>query len=187
VQTEEQKKKRKKILKIVGAAVALLLLVGCCGVGGLAFLGSEPTATPAPATKLVITVVASSTPTAVPTLTLQPTATSTPRPTYTPRPTAIPTSQPTLTPIPVPVVFEGSGDVVTDNMQLLACQKSVFSWQHGGTSNFFVDLCGESCSSLIIAGRNDTTGEAFQPLGGGGYYLVVETGGPWTITWECRD
>jgi flagellar basal body-associated protein FliL len=183
VQTEEQKKKkRKKVLKIVGAVVGVLLLVSCCGIGGLAFLDSEPTATPAPATKLVITVVASSTPTAVPTLTLQSTTTS------TPQPTAIPTPQPTLTPIPVPVVFEGSGDVVTDNIRLSACQKSVFSWRHGGTSNFFVDLCGGSCRSLIIAGRDDTTGEAFQPLTGGGYYLVVESGtGPWTVTWECRD
>jgi len=180
VSTEEQKKKREKVLKVLAVLMGVFLLVGCCGVGGLMFSDNQPTATAIP--KVAATVVATSAPTMESCV-------------CEPCPTCevcevCPTEVPTPTPAPAtePVVFEGSGETVTDNMQLSACQKSVFSWQHGGTSNFFVDLCGVSCKSLIIAGRDDLTGEVLQPTAGGGYYLVIEAvEGPWTVTWECED
>jgi len=191
--TEKRKhEKRSKALKIVGALAGLALLISCSAIAGAVFLSiPEPTAMPAPVT----TVIASTIPTTEPSVCdscpmCEPNVIVDQECPVCEVCEVCPTEVPAPTPAPVtePVVFEGSGGAVTDNMRLSACQKSVFSWQHGGTSNFFVNLCGESCGSLIIAGRDDATGEAFQPLGGGEYYLVVESvEGPWTITWECRD
>jgi hypothetical protein len=102
---------------------------------------------------------------------------------------------------PVGSEVDVSGDVhgVTDNYELPACQKSVFSWQvepdEDGTASLILHLHkvgDDRYDSMVNELEFDTTGplegEALQALSGGTYYLSTDNvNGTWSVRWECRD
>ena len=96
--------------------------------------------------------------------------------------------------------LQGTGNIVTDNYELPACNKSVFVWSTepgvSGTASLIVYLCkaGEgSCTNLVNEFGMELTepleGEALNPLSGGNYFLATQntSGNPWSIRLECRD
>ena len=93
--------------------------------------------------------------------------------------------------------LHGAGNIVTDNYELPACQKSVFVWSaepdDWGNAALALSLCGDECTLLVNEFQTDLAApmerEALQALRGGVYYLVVanSSGRPWSVRWECRD
>lgn len=102
-----------------------------------------------------------------------------------------------VAPVGTGIDLQAAGNIVTDNYELPACQKSVFAWStepnDSGTASLILGLCGNECITLVNEFDMDLTapleGEALQALGGGIYYLVSEntSGQPWSVRWECRD
>jgi hypothetical protein len=101
-----------------------------------------------------------------------------------------------VAPVGAGIDLQPVGNIVTDNYELPACQKSVFVWSAGrndiGTASLILWLCGEECTVLVNEFQMDLIapmeGEALQALRGGIYYLVSEnSSGPWSVRWECRD
>jgi hypothetical protein len=102
-------------------------------------------------------------------------------------------------PVGTELDVSGEGDMVTENYELPACEKSVFVWStspdESGTASLIVHLHrvkDAQYAGLVNELEFDLTeslmGEALQALTGGVYYLTVEnTSGPWTVRWECRD
>ena len=101
-------------------------------------------------------------------------------------------------PISVGLDLQGLGNMVTGNYELHQCQKSVFVWatepDSSGMASLIMYLCGaDDCVNLANEFGMDLsaslTGEAFQALAGGSYFLVIEntSGRPWSARWECRD
>ena len=93
--------------------------------------------------------------------------------------------------------LQAFGDIVTENYELPACQKSVFVWSaelaDSGVGGLFLRLCGNGCTVLVSEFPIDSTvpmeGEALQPVDQGIYYLVSKGsfGRHWSVRWECRD
>lgn len=96
--------------------------------------------------------------------------------------------------------LQGTGDTVTENYELPACNKSVFVWSTEpgsyGIAALDADICtvgDDECRSIV--GEADTSltapleGEALESLSGGVYFLAISntSGRPWSIRWECRD
>jgi hypothetical protein len=102
-----------------------------------------------------------------------------------------------VAPVGTGLDLQATGNIVTDNYELPACQKSVFAWgaepNDYGTASLISKSCGNDCTSVVNEAQFDLTatleGEALQALRGGIYYLVSENtgGGPWSVRWECRD
>jgi hypothetical protein len=102
-----------------------------------------------------------------------------------------------VAPVGTGIDLEASGNIVTENYELPACQKSIFAWSvepgDTGTASLILRLCGNECTTLVNEFQMDLTapmeGEALQALDGGIYYLVSEntSGRPWSVHWECRD
>jgi hypothetical protein len=99
-------------------------------------------------------------------------------------------------PVGTGIDLQAVGNIVTDNFEFPACQKSVFVWSTEpndyGTASLAFRLCGDECTLLVNEIQMDLAapmeGEALQAIGGGVYYLVSEnTSGPWSVRWECRD
>lgn len=105
-----------------------------------------------------------------------------------------------VAPIGSSIDLQGNGNIVTDNYELSACNKSVFVWNvepsDTGTASLIVYLCKvdeERCPSLVNEFGMDLTepldGEALEPVSSGIYFLATgnTNGNPWSIRWECRD
>ena len=99
-------------------------------------------------------------------------------------------------PVGTGIDLQAAGNIVTDNYEFPACQKSVFVWSTEpndyGTASLALRFCGDECTLLVNEVQMDLAapmeGEALQALRGGIYYLVSEnTSGPWSVRWECRD
>jgi hypothetical protein len=100
-------------------------------------------------------------------------------------------------PVGTGIDLAGTGNLVTDNYTLPACQKSVFAWtaapDSSGSAALIVHFCGRDCESIVNEFKTDVaapiSGEALQAVDGGDFYLVLmNTGGrDWTVKWECRD
>jgi len=102
-----------------------------------------------------------------------------------------------VAPVGTGLDVQAAGNIVTDNYEFPACQKSVFVWSaepnDSGSASLILRLCGDECTLLVNDFQMDLAvpmeGEALQALRGGIYYLVSEntSGGPWSVRWECRD
>ncbi|MCX6082042.1 MAG: hypothetical protein NTW32_21145 [Chloroflexi bacterium] len=100
-------------------------------------------------------------------------------------------------PVAAGMDIQGTGNLVTANYELQACQKSVFHWQvepgTGGTAALILGLCGAECQTIANEMKMDMTGplegQSLQAVNAGIYYLVTEnaSGRPWHVTWECKD
>lgn len=98
------------------------------------------------------------------------------------------------------MVVTGTGNTVSANYELPACNKSIFSWEAAanerGTASIIAYLCKDGvldCVNLANEFQMDLTGpltgQAVQKLSGGMYYLYVYnlSGPTWAVTWECKD
>jgi len=106
-----------------------------------------------------------------------------------------------VAPVAVGVLsVKGTGNAVTGNYQLPACNKSVFVWRVGPTKSgsasmiaYLVKAGADQTWNLVNEFAMDKTqpmeGEAVQKLASGLYYLYVSNTGnqPWSIQWQCRD
>lgn len=105
--------------------------------------------------------------------------------------------QDNVAPVAKGLDVQGTGNLVTANYELQACQKSVFHWQvepgSSGTAALILDLCGAECQNIANEMKMDLTGplegQSLQAVKAGNYYLVTEnvSGLAWHVTWECKD
>ncbi len=123
-----------------------------------------------------------------------PIPTDTPVPTDTPEPTVPPKTEPDIL-----LEINGTGATVTDNYQLLVCQKAVFYWTAASNPSNAASLiihlhkAGED-SDIYLVNEFDMDvaegigGSVLQPLSGGEYYFSTEnTDEAWTMRVECQD
>lgn len=102
-----------------------------------------------------------------------------------------------VAPVATGMDIQGTGNQVTGNYELYACQKSVFHWQvepgTGGTAALILGLCGAECQTIANEMKMDLTGPlegaSLQAISAGSYYLVVQnaSGLNWRVNWECKD
>jgi hypothetical protein len=102
-----------------------------------------------------------------------------------------------VAPVGSGIDLQVTGNIVTDNYTLSACQKSIFSWSVEPDSNKYaslmIDLCDQNeCNNLVMGFQQDTTsqltGDAVQSVKAGDYFLVsTNSNQPWTVKWECKD
>jgi len=95
---------------------------------------------------------------------------------------------------------EGRGNTVSDNYELPACSKSVFSYSVEpddlGSASIIIYLCNADqrvCATIANEFEMDLTdpmeGKAIESLRGGHYFFATEnaSGNDWRISWECQD
>lgn len=147
--------------------------------------GSTPSAVAQAATAVsAATAAPASTeaPTPLPAPTATPELTNTPKPTATPAPTEPPTNTPEPTATPAPIVFEGSGQTVTDPFTPPSGIYRV-SLTHDGSRNFIVHafIGGDEDSLVNVIGGY----QGSRPLiGGKETYFEVRADGNWSIRLE---
>lgn len=124
-------------------------------------------------------------PTATPVPTATPGPTNTPKPTATPVPTEPPTNTPEPTATPTPIVFEGSGQTVTDPF---TPPEGVYrvTLTHNGSRNFIVRsfIGGNEEGVVNVIGSY----QGARPIvGGRETYFEVRADGNWTIQVELLN
>ena len=126
-------------------------------------------------------------------------------------PTEAPTDIPQLvnTPVPTQVTYiepvllgevDGTGKTVTDDINMPACTKAVFSWNVAassyGTASLILSMFkkGSDRESLLVnemaldIGSEGLSGSSVQPLLGGEYYFSSDnTSEVWHVRIECQD
>jgi hypothetical protein len=95
--------------------------------------------------------------------------------------------------------LHGVGQVVSGNVVLTECQKSVFVWSVEPRSSGLAQLEVSLANAKTHQGRylvsefemdvaGTLSGEVLEPVSDGMYFIHVESAsGPWTLRWDCRD
>jgi len=194
----ESEPERRWLLPVVIGAVVAVVCLAC--VGGAIILGSmigdeasqiaAGTLAPIPTWTRAITPTPKATREAQPTNTLVPT--------LTPKFTATPTPLPG--PID-PVVFlelQSTGEMVSDNFAVPACEKAVFSWSvrtDDGRARLVTHLnnaSGRRSATLVSLLEFDAgaelAGQRHKSLSEGEYFVSTESAsGPWSVRGVCLD
>lgn len=172
----------------IGIVVGVVILLAICrGIGGGTEepgAGSLPVARNPTTAPIEPSVTSAPAATAAPTNTVGPSKTprpaDTPRPTRTPRPTATP-KPPTAT--PEPIVLEGSGQDVTEPVDLDGLLFATF--EHTGRRNFIVRVYSdEDEDGQYVANEIGNVFARRALVGQSGTYFEVDADGPWSIRLE---